>query len=100
MDSKYYVAIRPQTNDNHAVHKDGCPFMPDDGKRIYLGEFSSGHRAVEKSLDNFDRSTGCLFCCKETSEKPHVHNYSDKPIALKRLQLPVTHEQSMFCCMN
>ncbi len=41
MVAKYYVAVRPSTNENHTVHKDGCPFLPDADKRIYLGDFNS-----------------------------------------------------------
>ena len=45
---KYYVAVRPQTNEIHSVHREGCPFMPDDGKRIYLGFFHPVMRRVLK----------------------------------------------------
>ena|SRR5450759_1607242 len=65
MVEKYYVAIRPQTNEQHAVHKEGCPFLPDDEKRIYLGVFNSGKDAVREGQRHFDRTNSCLFCSKE-----------------------------------
>lgn len=65
MVSKYYVAIRPQTNEQHAVHKENCPFLPDENKRIYLGMFSSGQAAIRIGQIYFDRTNSCPFCSKE-----------------------------------
>ena len=62
---KYYVAIRPQINEYHAIHKEGCPFLPDEEKRIYLGEFNSGMEAVKESQSHFSKTKGCIFCSKE-----------------------------------
>lgn len=74
---KYYVAVRPQTNEIHAVHKEGCPFMPEDNKRIYLGLFSSGNEAGQAGKKYFGNSHGCRFCSEESSrsypEHHHVH---------------------------
>ena len=63
---KYYVAMRPQTNEIHPVHKEGCPFMPDDGKRIYLGSFISGNEAGMEGRKYYAKSHGCRFCAKES----------------------------------
>jgi hypothetical protein len=65
MVAKYYVVIRPQTNEYHAVHKEDCPFLPDDNKRIYLGMFNSGQDAVREGQKHFTRTNNCLFCLKE-----------------------------------
>jgi hypothetical protein len=62
MVAKYYVAIRPQTNKHHAVHKEDCPFLPDDGKRIYLGVFNSDQDALGEGKRYFSRTKCCLFC--------------------------------------
>jgi len=43
------VAVRPQTNDRHAVHKEGCPFLSENDKKIYLGKFSSGEKRLKKA---------------------------------------------------
>ena len=56
--------VRPQTNDHHSVHKEGCPFLPDDEKRIYLGAFKSGQDAVEEARNYFIKTNSCHFCCK------------------------------------
>ena len=65
MVAKYYVAIRPQTDENHAVHKEGCPFLPDYEKRVYLGKFNSFKDAVREGHRYFARTNRCLFCLKE-----------------------------------
>lgn len=71
---RYYVAIRPQTNEVHSVHREGCPFMPEDGKRIYLGIFPTGNEAGKESRKYFDNSHGCRFCAKESfADESHTH---------------------------
>jgi hypothetical protein len=65
MAAKYYVAIRPQTNERHIVHKEGCPLLPEDGKRIYLGLFRSCHQAESEGQKHFSMTGSCPFCLKE-----------------------------------
>lgn len=64
---RYYVALKPQTNDFHSVHREGCPFMPDDNKRIYLGIFPTGKEAGEEGKKYFCKSNCCRFCSREAS---------------------------------
>jgi len=65
MEAKYYVAVRPGINENHTVHKEGCPFLDDNEKKIYLGMYSSGHDAVKASRRHYDSSESCIFCSRE-----------------------------------
>lgn len=65
---KYYVSVKAQTNEMHSVHREGCPFMPDEEKRIYLGLFPSGNEAGIESRKYFYKSHGCRFCAKECFE--------------------------------
>lgn len=64
---RYYVALRPQTNETHSVHREGCPFMPEDNKRIYLGVFHSGIEAGMEGIKFFPDCNCCRFCSKESS---------------------------------
>jgi hypothetical protein len=103
MTKKYYVAVRPQTNDLHSVHKEGCPFMPDDGKRIYLGQFNSGQDALRMGEMYFPETGSCRFCCKENTSSPDnsaVSKWSGKDIVTVKTEITVSYEQSMFCCLN
>ena len=59
---RYYVAVRPQTNETHSIHREGCPFMPANSKRIYLGMFLSGDDAGHESRKYYNSSSGCRFC--------------------------------------
>jgi hypothetical protein len=65
MEAKYYVAVRPRTNEMHGVHKEGCPLLDDDEKRIYLGTFKSGYDAETEGLRHFSKAKCCAFCAKE-----------------------------------
>jgi hypothetical protein len=77
MVAKYYLAIRPQTNKNHAVHKEGCPFLPENDKRIFLGRFNSGHEAVKEGRRHFLKTNSCLFCSKEHNPEIKQHVFSE-----------------------
>jgi hypothetical protein len=103
MIKKYYVAVRPQTNDVHAVHEEGCPFLPDDGKRIFLGHFKSGQDAIRMGEMYFPETGSCLFCCKESISIPDNSagsKWSGKDIVSLKPEIPVSYLQSMFCCLN
>ena len=102
MSTKYYLAVRPQINENHAVHKEGCPFLPDNNKRIYLGEFSSGKDAVIEGQRHFIRTKGCIFCSKEHKvyeEEPSQFKRTDDMIPVKP-EGHVTFHQILIYCVN
>lgn len=40
MELYYYVDKHAGYNDNHVVHAKGCPFLPSDGGRRFLGTFT------------------------------------------------------------
>ena len=97
------MAVRPQTNDCHAVHKEGCPFLPDDGKRIYLGEFNSGMEAIKESQSHFSKTKGCIFCSKEKHAEKWIQPLSDiLKIDTASLEqgIPVSFHQSLIRCVN
>jgi hypothetical protein len=103
MAAKYFVAIRPQVNDNHAVHKEGCPFLPDDKKRIYLGVFTSGKVALRESHRHFNKTNGCIFCSKEhnvVEEKPIQYEWADKNVINSDMKAPLPYHQSHVYCVN
>jgi hypothetical protein len=98
----YYVAVRPQTNEYHSVHREGCPFMPEETKRIYLGSFRTGEEAGYEGRKIFPRSTECRFC-----SGPHSDTGEEKSIVeISRSLLPEMEQianyekQSMFFMMN
>ena len=80
MVAKYYVAIRPQTNEHHAVHKEDCPFLPENEKRIYLGMFSSGKEAVREGQIHFTGASCCPFCLKEHPQERGQPVFQEKDI--------------------
>ena len=100
---KYYVAVRPQTNDHHTVHKEGCPFLSENEKRIYLGRFGSGIDAIEESRLHFKKTECCQFCSKEIKifgNEQVTFTPSMKESIPKELRIPVSFHQSLLCCVN
>jgi hypothetical protein len=75
MFAKYFVGIKPQTNEFHIIHKEGCPFLPEDSKRIYLGNFQMPKDAKWEGKKYFKRSSNCRFCSKEnhSHESENIH---------------------------
>ena len=103
MAKKYYVAVRPRINENHAVHKEGCPFLNQNEKRIFLGVFSSSLDAVKASRRHFFSSECCLFCSKE--QKPHNLKTKTKELVEKELipdemERSSSFHQGLFYCVN
>ena len=90
MITKYYLAVRPRTNKNHAIHKEGCPFLPDDEKRIYLGKFGSGQEAMTEGRKHFTRTHCCLFCANE-------HKKDARHMAHDALGIM---DKALVCCLN
>jgi hypothetical protein len=103
MNAKYYVVVRPQTNEFHSVHKEGCPFLNDDEKRIDLGVSNSDRDALNKGLKYFAKACSCLFCSKgerEHEEKITIFRKSNPVNIQAKLQIPVAFHQSLMCCLN
>jgi thioredoxin-related protein len=103
MAAKYYVAVRPRINENHAVHKEGCPFLADEEERIFLGVFTSNHDAVKESRQHFFSSEGCVFCSKE--QKPHnikttKNELVEKELIQAELEGPSSFHQGLVYCVN
>jgi hypothetical protein len=80
MAAKYYVSIRPQINGQHALHKEDCPFLPEDEKRIYLGIFASSQDAIMEGQRHFSGTNVCRFCLKEHQPERRETVFSDTTI--------------------
>ena len=103
MAAKYYVAVRPRINENHAVHKEGCPFLADEEERIFLGVFASNHDAVKESRRHFFSSEGCVFCSKE--QKPHnvktmTNELVEKELIPAELEGSSLFYEGLIYCVN
>ncbi len=65
---KLFLGIRPQTNGYHSLHRDGCPFMPDENKRIYLGRLFPGRNVIAEGQKYYEKVNVCRFCLHDHSE--------------------------------
>lgn len=103
MVAKYYVAKRLRTNENHTVHKEGCPFLPDDDKRIFLGAYNSGRDAISEAKKHFIKTDTCQFCSKEHrlhEEQPVLHKHFIKNLISEEIQKELSDYQNLVCCLN
>jgi hypothetical protein len=96
--SRFYVDVKSRTNNYHLVHKEGCPFLPEKEKRIYLGVNTSAHNALGEARNIFSSSECCRFCLKEEAgiKKELIYNeicYADN-FPVSSLIRPV-HEDVM-----
>jgi hypothetical protein len=60
--ARYYVNKNAQANGDHEVHASSCSFLPEVDNRIYLGEFSSCHAAVNEARKHYSDVDGCYYC--------------------------------------
>jgi hypothetical protein len=65
MTEKYFISISPRISGSHTVHRHGCPFLPEPGRRISLGVFQSSQGAVKEGRSYFRSAESCPFCSKE-----------------------------------
>jgi|WetSurMetagenome_2_1015567.scaffolds.fasta_scaffold82314_3 hypothetical protein len=101
MAAKYYVVKKPQTNDHHAVHKEGCPFMPDYNKSIYLGKFSSEKNAESAGRKYFAKTKGCLFCSTRNKHyNPESFQFKMTKKETNAVRTDFQMLQSMMCSLN
>ncbi len=64
--TKYYINNNPQQNNDHEVHREGCPWMPEFKNRTCLGAFPTCHQAVEAAKGWGDPfADGCVHCSPE-----------------------------------
>jgi hypothetical protein len=64
--AKYYIRLSEDLNGCHPVHKCGCPFIPDEGNRIPLGNKSDWRHAMAEAKKYYSNVNGCYFCNKES----------------------------------
>ncbi len=62
---KYYVNKNAQANGDHEVHRADCSYLPSKENRIYLGEFSNCHQAINAASQYYNDVDGCYYCCNE-----------------------------------
>jgi hypothetical protein len=103
MKTKYFICTRPQTNDSHTVHKEGCPCLPAPEKRIFLGVFRSPDEAVEEGRKHFPAPAGCRFCSKKYYKENTKNRFSEMPGKLDFLssdRVRDSWESALICSMN
>ncbi len=59
---KYYVNNNAQSNGDHEVHNEICPYLPLIVSKTYLGVFSNCKPAVQEAKKTYATADGCARC--------------------------------------
>jgi hypothetical protein len=59
---KYYVNNHAQSNGDHEVHNETCPYLSSVLSKKYLGDFSSCKDAVMEAKKTYPTADGCATC--------------------------------------
>jgi hypothetical protein len=77
--------------------------MPDDNKRIFLGNFQSMFDALNAGKKHFLKSNSCRFCSKDHDSDVHSRTFFNNavPLTLANLdRLTTSLENALQCCIN
>lgn len=63
---RYYVEKNACENGDHAVHREGCAWLPpEEGERVYLGEYEDCFEAVRAAKRLYPSAHGCWHCARK-----------------------------------
>jgi len=102
MTEKYFISRNARIIGNHIVHRQGCPFLPEPGKRILLGVFGSPQEAVKKGSGYFRSPVGCQFCLQYYNEikKPAFNEGIIDEDFISSSRFKTTWESLLFCSVS
>ncbi len=103
MRKEYFICVKRGLAGYHMIHSKKCPFLPDPGKIISLGNFSSPHDAEISGNKYFKRTYRCPFCSKKPGIAVNRAAYylfepSEEPVTFE--SLTPTWESALMCGMN
>jgi len=103
MTEKYFISTSTRISGSHSVHRQGCPFLPESGRRIPLGVFQSSREAVKEGRNYFRRADSCPFCSKEDNEmkrKAFTVRLADPDLISSARMKKVPWVNLMFCSLS
>jgi hypothetical protein len=65
----YYVNKNAQSNGDHEVHNESCPYLPGTQNRMYLGVYSSCKPAVDEAKKTYSKADGCAYCSPDCHKR-------------------------------
>jgi len=100
--SRFYVDVKSHTNNYHLVHKEGCPFLPEKGKRISLVSTCANEALIE-AKNHFSSNVRCSFCLKEEHKSTKELLFEEVSLAGKfpvSSSIKPNREDAMHCYAN
>jgi len=103
MTEKYFISTNPRICGSHTVHRQGCTFLPEPGRRIHLGVFQSSQEAVKEGRRYFGRADSCPFCSKEHNDltrRTFTVRQADQDLISSARMKKVPWVNLMFCSLS
>jgi len=102
MTNKYYISTRRRTDGNYTIHREKCPFLPDPGKRIFLGNLQSPQDAIKEGKEYPGRQVCCPFCLKDQKRVkiPVFEEKGGKPGITSSDIMKSAWMSAMFCSVS
>ncbi|MFT6068957.1 MAG: hypothetical protein ACJAT2_003617 [Bacteriovoracaceae bacterium] len=60
--NRFFIHKASATNTDQRVHKAGCPKMPLEKHRVFLGGFNSTRAAINEAKESYPDAKGCEIC--------------------------------------
>lgn len=60
--ANYYVNKNTDTQGDHEVHEQACPWLPEEKNRIYLGNYENCKDAVKEAKRYYSKVNGHKYC--------------------------------------
>jgi hypothetical protein len=103
MPAKYFICTRSRLDGSHTIHREGCPLLPEDGKRILLGTFKTVAGALGEAARHFRKPDNCPFCLKEHNEmkgKAFTLRLADPDLISSTRKIKTPWVNLMFCSLS
>jgi hypothetical protein len=94
---KYFIRNRADYRGRYVIHKENCPFIPEEDQRINLGEFKSVEEVLKSGNEYFRNRVVCPFCLKDEGKMSSQVNRADVQVSEFILSDPA--EFSTVCMM-
>jgi len=93
----YYVILQPFSFGKYYLHSGECPFLPEDGKKIFIGFFGSAEEAIEECRRMNIEVKECVFCSLDKKRR-HYTTGAEKFVSSEIIkELP---ECALLCPVN
>jgi len=103
MPVRYFICTRSRIDGSHTIHREDCPLLPEDDKRIFLGTFTTVSEALFEAAMHFRKPDSCPFCSKEHIEmkgNAFTLRQANKELISSVRKIKTPWRNLMFCSLS